>query len=72
MTGPDKEGWYTTSLPLREGRYEYKFVIDGKTWKQDPGNSNLTGENHNSVLTVGSTSATRMTVRLFQAVVVLH
>lgn len=63
MAGPDKEGWYTTSLPLREGRYEYKFVIDGKSWKQDPGNANQTGEYHNSVLTVGSAGSTRVTVR---------
>jgi hypothetical protein len=24
--------------PLPPGRYEYKFVIDGVTWKEDPNN----------------------------------
>jgi hypothetical protein len=38
MQGPDRDGWYTTTLELPEGRHEYKFVIDGKTWERDPGN----------------------------------
>ena len=38
MQGPDADGWYTTTLELPEGRHEYKFVIDGKTWERDPGN----------------------------------
>jgi hypothetical protein len=53
MTGPDKDGEYQTSIPLRAGRYEYKFVIDGKTWRRDPGNDEQAGYYHNSVLHVG-------------------
>lgn len=30
------EGWLT-SIPLKPGRYLYKFIIDGK-WRPDPGN----------------------------------
>ena len=39
--------------PLRAGRYEYKFVIDGKAWRPDPGNDEQAGFYHNSVLHVG-------------------
>ena len=53
MTGPDKEGWYTTSLELPEGCHEYKFVIDGKAWKQTR-QQQADRQNHNSVLTVGA------------------
>ncbi len=38
MSGPDKEGWYTTMLRLPLGRYQYKFVAVGQGWRSDPGN----------------------------------
>jgi peroxiredoxin len=53
MTGPDADGFYVTTIPLATGRYEYKFVLDGKTWKQDPGNPTEANVYHNSVLLVG-------------------
>ncbi|MGE5172314.1 MAG: glycogen-binding domain-containing protein, partial [Betaproteobacteria bacterium] len=28
LTGPDEKGIWTILLPLSEGRYEYRFVID--------------------------------------------
>jgi peroxiredoxin len=56
MRGPDRDGWYQVSLPLKAGRYEYKFVVDGKVWRPDPGNAARTGESGNSVLVVGATS----------------
>jgi len=58
MSGPDKEGWYTMTRVLPEGRHEYKFVLDGKAWRPDPGNSVQAGPDHNSVLTVGSVPPT--------------
>jgi hypothetical protein len=29
MTGPDEKGVYKLSIPLKPGRYEYKFYVDG-------------------------------------------
>jgi len=37
LSGPDKRGFWSIVLPLREGRYEYLFVEDGQKWKLDPG-----------------------------------
>jgi peroxiredoxin len=53
MAGPDKEGFFTTTVRLPIGRYQYKYVINGKTWKTDPGNMSRTGGYRNSVLVVG-------------------
>ena len=35
---PGAAGEWTASLPLKPGRYGYKFVVDGK-WTIDPGNT---------------------------------
>jgi peroxiredoxin len=53
MQGPDKTGAYTTKLKLKAGVHEYKFVIDGKTWRADPGNPDVAGDYANSVLRIG-------------------
>jgi hypothetical protein len=53
MEGPDKEGYFSTRLEIKPGTYEYKFVLDGKTWMADPDNFRTTGANGNSVVTVG-------------------
>jgi hypothetical protein len=53
LEGPDKQGFYATKLRLKRGSYEYKFVIDGKTWAADPTNFYTIGEYGNSLLTVG-------------------
>jgi len=53
MDGPDGDGFYWATVALPEGRHEYKFVIDGTTWKQDPGNREQAGDYHNSVVWVG-------------------
>jgi len=53
MSGPDKDGYYKTSMQLGAGRYEYKFVIDGKVWRHDPNNDALSGAYRNSVIEVG-------------------
>jgi hypothetical protein len=54
LDGPDKEGYFSTRLRLKAGTYEYKFVLDGKTWMSDPNNYRVTGPNRNGVLTVGA------------------
>jgi thiol-disulfide isomerase/thioredoxin len=53
MDGPDDKGTYSTKLKLKAGAHEYKFVIDGKTWRADPGNPDFAGDYANSVLVVG-------------------
>lgn len=53
MDGPDADGFYTATQTLPAGKHEYKFVIDGKTWKTDPGNRAQTGNFHNSLITLG-------------------
>jgi peroxiredoxin len=52
MDGPDMDGWFTTSVELNLGNYEYKFVLDGAAWRPDPGNRERTGYCLNSVLHV--------------------
>jgi peroxiredoxin len=52
MDGPDSNGVFTTKLKLKTGRYEYKFVVDGKIWKADPANRKQAGFYNNSVLLV--------------------
>ena len=55
LDGPDPDGLYTTTIPLPPGRYEYKYVQDGKNYRHDPANWRQAGFFNNSVLTVGKT-----------------
>jgi 1,4-alpha-glucan branching enzyme len=55
MDGPDRDGAFVTRLTLKKGSHEYKFVIDGKVWKHDPGNRHQAGFYNNSVVEVGTT-----------------
>ncbi|WP_165074688.1 redoxin domain-containing protein [Paludisphaera rhizosphaerae] len=50
MTGPDAQGNYSTTIPLEAGSHEYKFLIDGQTFRHDPGNPNSAGFFHNSLI----------------------
>lgn len=50
MQGPDKDGRWQTTLTLPTGIHEYKFVIDGKIWRADPGNPLRMGFYQNSAL----------------------
>jgi len=52
MDGPDAKGLFTTKLTFKPGRYEYKYVLEGKTWRHDPANPYQAGYFHNSVLSV--------------------
>jgi 1,4-alpha-glucan branching enzyme len=50
MTGPDARGAYSTTIVLGPGSHEYKFLIDGATFRQDPGNPDSAGFFHNSLI----------------------
>src|SRR5205807_252603 len=52
MDGPDQHGLFTTRLELKAGRYEYKFVVEGKNWRYDPGNPTQVTYYNNSLLWV--------------------
>jgi peroxiredoxin/mono/diheme cytochrome c family protein len=52
MDGPDADGRYTARVELPAGRHEYKYVLDGKGWRQDPSNPLQAGAFNNSVLAV--------------------
>lgn len=50
-----KKGIHTKKIKLKPGRYEYKFIVDGK-WQTDPENGNhLISDigSKNSILRVG-------------------
>jgi 1,4-alpha-glucan branching enzyme len=36
LTGPDRSGIWTILLPLSQGQYEYRFVINNSEWVLDP------------------------------------
>ena len=36
MSDPDENGVWTVSVPLQAGRYQYKFLVDGKQWVVEP------------------------------------
>jgi thiol-disulfide isomerase/thioredoxin len=59
MSGPDKDGFYTASLDLPAGRHEYKFFVDGKKWRVDPGNPIQTGKHNSSLLVIGKEPRTK-------------
>ncbi len=50
MNGPDANGNYSTTVTLGSGLHEYKFLIDGVTFRHDPGNPEAAGFFHNSVI----------------------
>ena len=52
------DGFFRATLDLADGRYEYKFVVDGR-WLPDPGNPLRAPDGHdgfNSVLVLGGPS----------------
>ena len=38
MQDPDHDGVWELRVPLGPGRYEYRFLVDGRFWDNDPGN----------------------------------
>jgi hypothetical protein len=59
MDGPDEHVRLTTRLELKRGHYEYKYVLEGKTWRHDPGNPQQAGYFNNSVLVLPEAAAER-------------
>jgi peroxiredoxin/mono/diheme cytochrome c family protein len=53
MNGPDDSGRFQSKLVLDQGAHEYKFVLEGTRWRQDPGNRLQVGFYHNSVVPLG-------------------
>jgi peroxiredoxin len=52
MNERDAEGYYRTTLRLKPGQYEYKFVINGTDWQTDPENPDDWGPYGNSLVRV--------------------
>jgi hypothetical protein len=51
-----RDGYWTVSVKLGEGRHQYKYVIDGQVWQHDPSNPLSTDDGfggRNSVLRLG-------------------
>lgn len=49
------DGWWALRLPLKPGRYQYKFLVDGSDWIPDPANPETTNDGFgglNSVVVV--------------------
>jgi 1,4-alpha-glucan branching enzyme len=36
LTGPDEKGCWSRTMLLTEGRHEYLFLVDEKSWVPDP------------------------------------
>jgi peroxiredoxin len=52
MDAPGADGYYHTTLRLKPGQYEYKFVLNGNNWQPDPENPDLNGPFSNSFVRV--------------------
>ena len=50
MDGPDASGTFERKQTLAAGSHEYKYVLEGKKWRHDPGNRRQLGGYHNSGL----------------------
>jgi hypothetical protein len=52
----DESGlWSTEIVVTKAGRFEYKFIVDGRRWLEDPSNGMKTPDNHgglNSVVVI--------------------
>jgi peroxiredoxin/mono/diheme cytochrome c family protein len=57
MDGPDGTGTFERKQTLASGSHEYKFVLEGKKWRHDPGNRRQVGGYHNSGLELGGDKA---------------
>jgi 1,4-alpha-glucan branching enzyme len=53
MEGPDAAGRYSTIVRLKAGDYQYKFILDGKHWRADPGNPAFAAQDQKNLLHVG-------------------
>ncbi len=46
MDQPNHDGVWVLEVKLPPGRYQYKFVIDRVTWKEDPNNPDRTDDGY--------------------------
>ena len=44
MYDREGDGWWSLRLPLKPGRYQYKFLVDGSNWIPDPANPETTDD----------------------------
>ncbi len=56
MDAPDADGFYHTTVRLKPGAHEYKFVINGKHWQSDPENPETNGPYANSVVRIDASA----------------
>jgi 1,4-alpha-glucan branching enzyme len=60
MKVDERTGYWTATIPLAPGRYEYKMVLDeGRVWQEDP-NTEHVPDNHggrNSIIVVAAGSS---------------
>ncbi len=61
LSGPDKSGWWTITLPLGIGRHEYLFLLNSTQWLLDP-YAGITADDgfggKNGILYLGPTART--------------
>ncbi|HEX4144943.1 MAG TPA: redoxin domain-containing protein [Pirellulales bacterium] len=53
MEGPDAAGRYSARVQLMPGDYQYKFILDGKHWRADPGNPAFAAQDQKNLLHIG-------------------
>ena len=54
MADEDGDGVWTAVVPLAQGRWQYKFVVDGGVWVTDPNAQDINyQDSHNSIVYVG-------------------
>jgi predicted alpha/beta superfamily hydrolase len=53
MQRPDEHGPFAAAVTLEQGRYEYKFVLNGNQWETDPDNPLRVAPYDNAVVFVG-------------------
>lgn len=41
-----KDGVWWVNLRLAPGKYQYKFMVDGSRWQEDPANPNQIADSH--------------------------
>lgn len=52
MNAADADGYYHTTVRLKPGLHEYKFVVNGNNWQPDPENPDVNGPYSNSVVRI--------------------
>jgi hypothetical protein len=57
MDGPDADGRFKARVKLPAGTHEYKFLIDGAKWRQDPANYRQAGGYNNSAIVLAGEPA---------------